>query len=210
MWDDFFTTNPFLPQWLLHSLYDISWEGCKFTYLYVQAVFAHQTVESFNKWITMQNAEMTSTCSNNVSRYQLGTTFKQKQLWPNCHIMTRLKCNSHFLWAKGQQCPTKCQRWSCFRRQLERNIKMIWKQSGNMFTLHQHPMWCKLCLTEHSYPQKMFSLRILWDQFGATQNTFVIFCVNVVSQSTLGQTNAKKYEVWKNNRHSSNLQRILN
>ena len=38
--------------------------------------------------------------------------------------MTRLKCNSHFFWAKGQQCPTKCQRWSCFRRQLERNINL--------------------------------------------------------------------------------------
>ena len=28
----------------------------------------------------------------------------------------------------------------------------------------------------------------------------MIFCVNVVSQTTLGQTNAKKYEVWKKNR----------
>ena len=108
--------------------------------------------------------------------------------------MTRLKCNSHFLWAKGQQCPTKCQHWSCFRRQLERNIKMIWKQSGNMFTLHQHPMWCKLCLTEHSYPKNICKKKLLWtilDMFATRSQS----CLNVVSRDNI-QTTFREH--WNN------------
>ena len=122
----------------------------------------------------------------------------------------RLKCNSHFLWAKGQQCPTKCQRWSCFRRQLGRNIKMIWKQSGNMFTLHQHPMWCKLYLTEHSYPKKCFLWGFFEINLAPPKTRPWSFVWMLFRRQHWDKPMQRNTRFGKKNRHSSNLQPILN